>query len=63
MILSDTDDDNNNNDNEDNNMNSSSLPSTSLTFEILLDQLKMSRDDNQRLKEEIENLKGKLMKK
>ncbi|UJR24366.1 hypothetical protein I4U23_005743 [Adineta vaga] len=46
-------------DNNDDNMNSP----TTLSFQILLDQLKLARDENRSLQNEIENLKEKLMEK
>ncbi|UJR24337.1 hypothetical protein I4U23_005714 [Adineta vaga] len=49
----------NNDDISDDNMNSP----TTLSFQILLDQLKLARDENRSLQNEIENLKEKLMEK
>ena len=52
------------NKNNNNNNNPPQLPSETLATEILFDQNKMLRDENERLiTKEIENLKQKLMEK
>ncbi|CAF4068628.1 unnamed protein product [Rotaria sordida] len=51
------------NNNNNNNNSSSSLPSTSLSYEILLEHNKMLQEDIRRLRDENEYLKNKLMSK
>ncbi|CAF1557575.1 unnamed protein product, partial [Rotaria sordida] len=53
----------NNNNNNNNNNSSSSLPSTILSYKILLEHNKMLQEDIRRLRDENEYLKNKLMSK